>query len=447
MRSLLLYAILLSAPCAAADVCPDMPLHLTFADKVTLGTAGRIQVFDASNNTPVAAIDLSSPIATQTIGGLPNYHYYPVIATGNEATIYFPNHSLGYGKSYYVTIDPSVFPNGVPNAASLSFTTKPAPPPAGTTRLIVAADGSGDFATVQGAIDFLPEGNTTPSTIFIRKGTYTELIYVANKHAITFQGEDRKEAIIQYPNNAKFNPAPGVYHRGVFMANHCDDLVLENLTIHNTTPRGGSQAEAIIFNGSPTARAIVSDVDLYSFQDTLQINGQAYINNCRIEGDVDFMWGTGPCYFENCRCITSRPRAFYTQIRNTAKNHGYVYHHCTFDGTSPAITGNYLSRIDPKRFPYSEVVLLDCVLGKSVGPVGWLLNNSPDAPNIHFWEFNSRDTAGNPVDVTQRLAASRQLNAVADATTIANYTNPTFVLGNNWSPQLPAAAAAAATQP
>ena len=83
-----------------------------------------------------------------------------------------------------------------------------------------ARDGSGDFCTVQGAVDFVPENNTTPRTIFIRKGVYTEIVYVAKKHALSFVGEDRKQSVIGYANNAKFNPSSDnhTYHRGVFLA-------------------------------------------------------------------------------------------------------------------------------------------------------------------------------------------------------------------------------------
>jgi len=38
---------------------------------------------------------------------------------------------------------------------------------------MVAADGSGDFATVQGAVDFLPANSTTHTLLAIRNGTYT----------------------------------------------------------------------------------------------------------------------------------------------------------------------------------------------------------------------------------------------------------------------------------
>ena len=332
------------------------------------------------------SIDLSVR-ATKTIGGQPNFRYYPVIIAGREADIYPRNGSLAYGKTYYVTIDAGVFKTGAGDYAGLGqptawrFTTKAALA-AGTTKLTVAADGSGDFCTVQGALDFIPDGNTTPTTIWIRKGTYTELVFFSEKNAITLVGEDRKQTVIVYANNERFNnpsgsfnpyanratnpsavpvrrPGGNVYHRGVFLAHHVDDLVIENLSIRNSTPQGGSQSEAIILNGSPTARAILKDVDLYSYQDTLQINGQAYVTNCHIEGDVDFMWGTGPCLFEDCVCRSLRSNAYYTQIRNPGTNHGYVYLHCTFDGIQ-GVMGDSLSRIGTGQFPNSEVVLIDC---------------------------------------------------------------------------------------
>ena len=442
----------------ASNVCPDTPLRLIFDFPPMLGTNGRIQIVDASDNSVVESIDVSSRTATQTIGGLPNYQFYPVIVTGNEAAIYPRNARLAYDKTYYVRIDTGVFMNGVGALAGLDdheawrFSTKAAPPVVGQSRLTIAADGAGDFCTVQGALDFIPAGNTNPVTLFLRKGVYTEMVFFVNKHAITLLGEDRKLSVIAYATNERFNPAGGnpytgstdpssapfvggnIYHRGVFLAHRVQDLTIANLTIRNTTPQGGSQAEAIILNGTPTARAVLKDVDLYSFQDTLQSNGQAYVENCYIEGDVDFMWGTGPCFFEKCMARSLRSNAYYTQIRNPATNHGYVYHQSIFNGAS-GVMGDFISRIMAVRFPASEVVLIDCTLSAAVGPVAWQFQGAGDSSNVHFWEFNSRDETGNLLDVSKRLAGSRQLRRPDDAVAIANYSDPTFVLGNGWNPK------------
>jgi pectin methylesterase-like acyl-CoA thioesterase len=438
----------------ARDVCADTPLRISFSAPPAVGE-GKIKVLDASDNSLVQSVDVTAKTATQSIGGLPHYQYYPLIISGNDATIYLSNGSLAYGKSYYVMIDAGAFRNasgpysGISGRTDWKFSTKAMPPAAGTSKLNVAADGSGDFCTVQGAIDFVPDGNTARTTILLRKGTYIELIYLANKHALTFTGEDRTKSVISYANNAKFNPASdkATYHRGVFLAAGCRDLVINNLTIRDTTPRGGTQAEALILNGNTESKAIIANVDLYSFQDTLQFNCQTYICDSYIEGDVDFMWGKGPCFFENCHCYGTRSKAYYTQIRNPETNHGFVYHRCTFDGPD-GVTGMYLSRIAPAVYPHSEVVLMDCVVGSAVSPVAWLLNVSAKsttaptaAPDVHFWEYNSHAAAGRPVDVSKRLGVSRQLKSPDDAELIADYSKPSFVLGNDWQaesdPDLP----------
>jgi pectin methylesterase-like acyl-CoA thioesterase len=448
----------------AKNVCPDMPLRITFASAAIVGD-GEIQVLDASNDVLVETINVSASIRSKSIGGLPNFNYHSIIINDHVASIYL-SHALSYGKTYYVKIDPRAFKSAVGEAfagftdsKAWRFSTRAKPPLAGGKRITVAADGAGDFATVQGALDFVPEGNKAPITIFIRNGTYNEIIFFTGKDNLTILGEDRRKTIITYANNDRFNnnaggnpfatgtPLPGtlparsgaVYRRGLFLAHRVTNLTIANLTLHNTTPQGGSQAEALILNGTPRARAIIVNVDLYSFQDTLQINGQAYVDNCYIEGDVDFMWGTGPVFFENCELKSLRSGAYFTQVRNPTSNHGYVFKNCTFEG-APGITGNFLSRVAPARFPASEVVLIDCVLTDAVGAVGWRLDQvtqpAVEAPNLHYWEYNSHDSSGRPIDMRQRLSIARQLKFPDDGKTIASYGDAKFVLGDEWTPFL-----------
>jgi pectin methylesterase-like acyl-CoA thioesterase/lysophospholipase L1-like esterase len=436
-------------PAGAINICIDTPLRLTFDGPPTLSQSGTAQILD-DTGTVVDAIDLSARTLSKTIGGLPNFNYYPVVINGNEAVVAFKNNILNYGKSYELRITAGLFVDkngkaaaGLEAVKTWRFSTKPAPTLLSTKsphRIIIAADGSGDFATVQGAIDFIPAGNTAPTAFFIRKGTYHEIIYLSNRHNLTVMGEDRQGAIIAYANNQGLNNTdnnamPGGYRRGMFRAANCNDLTIAHLTLHNTTPQGGGQAEAIILNGGANAHAIITDVDMYSHQDTLQINGQAYVSNCYIEGDVDFMWGAGPCFFENCRLRALRNKSMYTQIRNPATNHGYIYNNCKFEG-APGVAESILSRVLQTRFPASEVVLLNCMLTDAVSPVGWRLDSPAESPYIHFWEYNSRDPQGNPIDDSKRLAASRRLTIPADAETIANYSNAAWVLGGDWNPEL-----------
>jgi pectin methylesterase-like acyl-CoA thioesterase len=430
----------------AKSICVDTHLNLTFNHPPTLGTTGQIRIFDAADNKLVDTLDLSIPAVQQSyvIGGN-TLHAYPVIIDGNTAVIYPHNNSLAYNKTYYVQIDPGLLSDGttpfagVTGTSGWTFSTKSAPPAAGTDHVVVAAEGSGDFATVQGAVDFVPENNAKRITIFIKKGIYTELVAFIAKNNITFLGEDRNGTMIAYANNNSFQPNPAnpqgafagsSYRRGTFMGFNSSGVVLSNLSIHNTTKKGGSQAEAIVFKevrgqtGPNLSQTTLTNVSLYSFQDTLQITGKAYLSNCYIEGDTDYMWGDGPCYFVNCWLRTLYNGTSFTQPRNPADHHGFVFVDCWFDGAAGinrASLGNGGGT--------SETVLINCALGTMLVPTGW---NSRGAKNAEFSTTNLSD--GKPYDMSQWPTWVKHLNRQTDAELIANYRNPTWVLGG-WTPE------------
>jgi len=274
--------------------------------------------------------------------------------------------------------------------------------------LIVAADGSGDFKTIQAAVDAVPADSATRTTILVRKGTYAELVIVAReKKNLTLRGEDRKGTVIAAINNAALNPR----RREMFSA-EADDFILENLTLHNTTPKGGTQAEAIRVHAE---RVVMRHCDFKSFQDTLRLDGRVYVQDCYVEGDVDYVWGGGTVYFERCT-FHSVYNGYLVQSRNGADALGYVFVDCRLTGT-PNIERYVLARIEPVRFPHSHVAFIDCAMGPHILPVGWQLDKAPGAsapgpaPHIRFLEYHSVDLAGKPLDVRGRLPASRQISA------------------------------------
>ena len=235
----------------------------------------------------------------------------------------------------------------------------------------------------------------------------------------------------------------GRLHCGTFLAHKVDDLVLSNLSIRNTTPQGGSQSEAIILNGTPTARAILKqDVSGMATRTPCRSTARPTSSNCYIEGDVDFMWGTGPCFFDRCVCRALRSNAYYTQIRNPGNlNHGHAHLPLHPSTACRGITSNYLSRIRravslqrdrAARLPLRRVAPPPPP-GSSL--FAWMPSRTRRRDSVvHFWEFNSHDAAGKPVEVSRRNPGSRQLAQPADADLIGNYGNPTFVLGGGWNP-------------
>lgn len=435
-------------PNNTTGVCIDTPLRITFNQTPQAGTTGSVNIYRADGtlfDSVDLSVDTNANVAGQQqqrqIGGASvAFNYYPVTINGNTASIYL-HQKLEYNQTYYVTIDPGVITDasdapfaGISDPNVWRFTTKVAAPAAGTKRLTVASNSSGDFCTVQGAVDFVPNSSSGGRvTINVMKGTYDEIVYVrSSKPPITVHGENRNQTVIQYANNNNLNGVVSGLWRALFGVDAAD-FILDNITLRNTTPKGGSQAEA--FRGN-NQRILLNHVNLMSFQDTLLLQGKGFVNDSYIEGDVDFTWGAGTVYFRNCELRAVSAGSYYSQIRNTT-NFGNVYVNCRLT-RAPGVPDNsaYLSRIDPDDFPNSQVIFIDALMDNHIKPEGWLFNNPNNAPvpanypNIRFWEYNSRDiNTGLPVDVSQRHPLSRQLTAEE----AAFYRNPANVLGG-WVP-------------
>ena len=128
----------------------------------------------------------------------------------NDVYVHLPGHPLGYGHSYFVTVDAGVIQVAGGTAPMLSgntswqFQTRMSAP-SDLAQVRVALDGTGQFCSVQGALDALPARNTTPATITIGRGPYYEAIHATGKNDVTLHGEDRKATIIAGVNNNNLN--------------------------------------------------------------------------------------------------------------------------------------------------------------------------------------------------------------------------------------------------
>ncbi|MGD0699525.1 MAG: pectinesterase family protein [Trebonia sp.] len=325
-----------------------------------------------ANGSVADTIDLADPASfTETVGGaadeagsLHYFSYYPVIITGDTATVYL-HHELACGRTYYVTADPTVFTAagfaGISGSRAWRFTTTGHHPRPDAPVITVDFRGRGDFCTVQGAINAVPAGNTVRRLIRVANGTYTELDWVApDKPLITVAGQSRSGTVIQYANNNTLNsanttdicarqaiPVHDDYNcwRSNFSV-EADDFTLENLTLLNTTPYGGSQAEA--FRGN-AGRITLDRVSLLSYQDTIRIQGLGYVANSYIQGDVDFTWGTGTVFWAH-DVLKSMHAGYVAQLRNSEGQKGYVFYDDTLLQAPGVAAGSvYLARTLTRR--------------------------------------------------------------------------------------------------
>ncbi|WP_327581585.1 pectinesterase family protein [Nonomuraea sp. NBC_00507] len=442
-----------AAPGGADGACVDAPLEFTFPARPAPGTAGVIEVRRADGSLADRVEAATAKADRKNIGqavsdtGLPHdFSYESIMVEGRTARVHL-HRQLDYGQDYTVTVDPGVFPG---YSGSWRFSTRKQAPRQ-PRHLTVAAAGTGDFCTVQGAVDAVPLGNTRPVTIDVRPGVYTEIVYVReDRPHITVRGAGAGRTVIRYANNDLRNGDAALRESGG-PADVCPRRVLEtsdvhncwramfgvdaadfrlsDLTLHNTTPSGGSQAEA--FRGN-NERIALDRVDLRSQQDTLRLQGKGFVSRSRISGQVDFVWGTGTVFIQDSVLESTGP-GYISQSRNDATRPGTVFVRTRLTRAPGVPDGSVvLSRSAVWRFTHSQTVFIDTVMDAHISLKGWLID--PDdcakAPDLAFWEYGSADPAGRPIDVSQRLACSRQLTA-AEA---ERWSDPEFVLGG-WDPE------------
>jgi pectin methylesterase-like acyl-CoA thioesterase len=419
--SSLLSALSRRFPAADAPAaCADAQLRLAFKAPVRVGDSGKIQVFNARwPKEPVDSVDLGAIDFTNESGGRPFHVVRPVFVAGNEVVVYLHSHALAPGETYFVTVDSGVFLNEsglslgqVAGSAAWRFTTARSAP-GNPVALSVALDGSGDFCSVQGALDSLPEGRTKPVTITLKNGIYREIVFIANQRGLTLRGEDRKKTVLAYANNDNLQQKLGTRFRAMVEVENSDDLTIENLTLHNTTPQslpGGAGYQAEALRVDPGNRVTLRNADFISRQDTLLLSGHVYVVDSTIEGNVDFIWGKGVAYFERTLLKTIGRPGYLVQSRNPPAQYGYVFVDSKLVAEEGMI-GTFLARIDANEYPGSNVAFVNCQLGPHITPEGWLVTpvGVPLTPDLRFWEYKSVNLDGQAVDVSSRAKAARQL--------------------------------------
>ncbi|MFL5304958.1 MAG: pectinesterase family protein [Polyangia bacterium] len=421
-------AVAVFPPPNGTDVCPDPPLRITFSGPPAIGTSGKIQVFNSSGAL-AASVDVAAATTTTVNGGMSFKTERPVYVDGNSAVIYLPSRPLTYGQTYSVTVDAGAIkpPGGgtfaVTGSTAWRFTTAAAAP-ASKSAVGVALDGSAPFCSLQGALDFVPTNNTAAVAITVASGTYHEIVYFKSKSNVTIRGASRDGTIIEGVNNDNLNP--GTKARALIGGDGANGLTITTLTIRNQTPQGGSQAEALRLESCD--KCVVTDATIISLQDTLLWSGRLYAKNCLIEGNVDYVWGTGAVYFDSCELRTIGRTGVIVQARNPASSYGYVFVDSKITADA-GLTGIALARIDDTVYPASHVAYIDCQLASGIAPTGWTITGGGSTSMLRFWEYQSVDPGGQPVNVGQRAAGSKQLSASA----AAMMRDPTVVLAG-WQP-------------
>ncbi|WP_199616021.1 pectate lyase [Paenibacillus alkalitolerans] len=336
-----------------------------------------------------------------------------------------------YGTSYQdVGLDNGTTYDYVISAVNAQGESYPSEPIAVTPAdvVVVAKDGTGDFTTVQAAVDAAPNYSKKRHVIYIKNGVYREKLNVpSSKTNLSFIGESREGTVLVYNDNANTLGPDGTplgTSKSSSLFIYPTDFIAKNVTIQNDSGQGTSQAVAAYIRGD---RAYFDHVRFLGYQDTLFTNnGRHYYSNCFIEGDVDFIFGQSTAVFDRCQINSKRNGGMLTAA-STPEDIPYGYVFLNSEITSDAgIQNVYFGR--PWR-PYASVAFIDTMIDSSIAPYGWNNWNNPEnEKTARYSEYNSRGPGANP---KARAGWSKQLTPEE----ASQYTVQNVLKGNdNWNP-------------
>ena len=276
----------------------------------------------------------------------------------------------------------------------------------------VAKDGSGNYKTIQEAVNAVRDLSQQEVKIFIKKGIYAEKLVIPSwKTNISLIGENKDSTIITNNDYSgkPYKNGPDAVGKDKFntftsytVLVEGNDFTAKNLTIQNTAGRVG-QAVALHVQGD---RCIIENCSLLGNQDTLYTatsGSRQYYKDCYIQGTTDFIFGEATAVFQNC-VIKNLVNSYITAASTRpGQRFGYVFLNCKLIADTAA-KKVFLGR--PWR-PYSKTVYINTEMGAHILKEGWDNWKNPDnEKTVLYAEYNSSGPGG---ITSSRVKWSKQL--------------------------------------
>ena len=283
--------------------------------------------------------------------------------------------------------------------------------------LVVSRDGTGEFRTIDEAIEVCRAFMDCTKVIYVKKGVYKEKLIIPSWLTnITICGEDRDNTIITWDDHANIKmPVGGLDSEAAVKGKPMGTfrtytlkvqgsyITLKDITIENNAAKLG-QAVALHTEGD---HILVQNCRLLGNQDTVYtgVGGtRVAFYDCYIEGTTDFIFGPSIAWFQNCE-IHSKANSYITAASTPAgQKYGYVFYKCRLTADKD-VDKVYLGR--PWR-PFAATIFMDCELGKHIRPEGWHnWNNAKNEETARYAEYGNK---GEGASTKNRVKWSKQLS-------------------------------------
>ncbi|XP_075673845.1 putative pectinesterase/pectinesterase inhibitor 12 [Castanea sativa] len=301
-------------------------------------------------------------------------------------------------------------------------------------RLIVAADGTGNFTTITDAINFAPNNSNDQTEIYVKQGVYEENVVIPSyKLNIFLRGEGTDATIITGNRSVvdgwtTFSSATLAVSGEGFLAR---DLRIENKA-------GGEKHQAVALRVNADFVALYK-CSIIGYEDTLYVHSfRQFYRECDIRGTIDFIFGNAAVVFQSCDIVSRMPMSGqFTVITAQSRNSpdettGISFQNCNILAEKDLRSNvkSYLGR--PWRM-YSRTVYLVSYIDNFIDPVGWTQWSNDDNQRLDTLYYGEYDNKGPGSSTDDRVTWSG--HHIMDILDTFNFTVSQFISGVDWLDQ------------
>ncbi|KAJ9539727.1 hypothetical protein OSB04_026233 [Centaurea solstitialis] len=310
--------------------------------------------------------------------------------------------------------------------------------------VVVTQDGSGDFRTVQDAINAASQRAqpTKRFVIYVKAGIYRENVVIRNSvQYITMYGDGINKTIITGSRHAggdalKTAKAGDLKDTATFQV-WGPGFIARGMTFRNTAGPKGGQALALL---SGSDKSVFYRCSFEGYQDTLLAHSnRQFYKECQVLGTVDFIFGDAAAVFQDCRIFLRRPRpggglvvtANGRKLNNESS--GFTIQGCKItagDDLKPVLSQYKKAFLGRPWAPYALTVYMQNYLDDLIDPQGWL-DSWGNKEHCYCGEYRNYG----PGSSTKKRVKWRSFHKITNQKIARYFTVGKLLSGNHWLPK------------
>ncbi|KAL3532756.1 hypothetical protein ACH5RR_006277 [Cinchona calisaya] len=302
-----------------------------------------------------------------------------------------------------------------------------------TANVVVAADGTGNFTSINEAIALVPERCSDWFVIYIKKGVYKEYVEVGKRQwNVVLIGDGIDATVISgnrnWADGFKTFASATVRVLG-------PGFIARDITFENTA--GPEKYQAVAFR-STSDLSVLHRCAFRGYQDTLYAHSlRQFYKECLIAGTVDFIFGRASAVFQNCQILARKglPKQRNTITangRNSSDESAFSIQFSNISVEPDVLESSIETYLGRPWKSYSRTVIMQSNISSAIHPRGWLeWNETTEAIDTIFCgEFKNYGPGANLVNRVKWPG----FHEIVEPYIANNFTVAQLILGNSWLP-------------